>query len=84
MTVTVPSPDTLVDTLVDIVAAQPVLLLVVVLVVLVVGPAVWSSRPERRCAAAGVLAKLVDGVVAVAQLGVAVVLAVHPGRPAPA
>ncbi|MGE3661801.1 MAG: hypothetical protein AB7G09_10920 [Pseudonocardia sp.] len=81
MTVTVPSPATLVDTLVDIVAAQPVLLLVVVLVV---WPAVWSSRPERRCAAAGVLAKLVDGVVAVAQLGVAVVLAVHPGRPAPA
>jgi hypothetical protein len=81
VTVTVPSPATLVDTLVDIVAAQPVLLLVVVLVV---WPAVWSSRPERRCAAAGVLAKLVDGVVAVAQLGVAVVLAVHPGRPAPA
>lgn len=80
MTVTVPSPATLVNS----VAAQPVLLVVVMLVIVVVWPAVWSSRPERRCAAARVLAKLVDGVVAVAQLGVAVLVAVHPGRPAPA
>jgi hypothetical protein len=80
VTVTVPSPATLVDS----VATQPVLLVVVMLVIVVVLPAVWSSRPERRCAAAGVLAKLVDGVVAVAQLGVAVLVAVHPGRPAPA
>lgn len=60
------------------------LLVVVMLVMVVVWPAVWSSRPERRCAAAGVLAELGDGVVAVAQLGVAVLVAVHPGRPAPA
>ena len=81
MTVTVPSPATLVD---SVAALQPVLLVVVMLVIVVVWPAVWSSRPERRCAAAGVLAKLLDGVVAVAQLGVAVLVAVHPGRPAPA
>lgn len=61
-----------------------VLVVVLLLVVVVVWPAVWSSRPERRCAAAGVLSKLVDGVVAVAQLGVAAVVALWSGRPAPA
>lgn len=80
MIVTVPSP----APLIDIFTAQPVLLVVVMLVVVVVWPAVWSSRPERRCAAAAVLAKLVDGVVAVAQLGVAILVTAHPGRPAPA
>jgi preprotein translocase subunit SecF len=65
-------------------AGHPWLVVVIVLVAIVVWPAVWSRRPERRCAAAAVLATLVDGVVAVAQLGVTTVLGAWPGRAATA
>jgi hypothetical protein len=39
------------------------MLVVVLIFVGVVLPAVWSRRPERRCAAAGVLGMLMDGTV---------------------
>jgi hypothetical protein len=42
-----------------------VFVVVVLLIIGVVFPAVWSRRPERRCAAARVLDLLLRAVVAV-------------------
>lgn len=41
-----------------------IFVVVVLLIIGVVFPAVWSRRPERRCAAAGVLSLLLRGIVA--------------------
>jgi hypothetical protein len=40
-----------------------IFVVVVLLIIGVVYPAVWSRRPERRCAAATVLRLLVRGIV---------------------
>lgn len=58
---------------------HPVLAAVVLIVGILLAPAVWSRRAERRCAAAAVLAKVLDAVVSVAQLGVVLVIAVVLG-----
>jgi hypothetical protein len=76
--ITLPTPLELVAFL----AAHSMLVLVFLLVAVVVWPAVWSRRPERRCAGAAVLATLVDGIVAVAQAVVAA--SAWPARPTPA
>lgn len=47
----------------SLLGAAVVLVVVVMVFIGVVLPAVWSSRPERRCAAAGVLRTLVRGTV---------------------
>lgn len=45
-------------------ASLTIFVVVVLLIIGVVFPAVWSRRPERRCAAAGVLDLLLRAVVA--------------------
>jgi hypothetical protein len=77
--ITLPTPLELTAILTAFLAAHPMLVLVFLLVAVVVWPAVWSRRPERRCAGAAVLAKLVDGVVAVVQAFVAA--GAWPARP---
>lgn len=80
MIITLPSP----AAVAGFVAAHPVLVVILVLVAVVVGPAVWSKRPERRCAAAAVLDRLVDGAVAVARVGITAVPWSGPNRPSTA
>ncbi|WP_232661243.1 hypothetical protein [Pseudonocardia sp. TRM90224] len=54
MSITLPS----FDALARFASANPVLTVVIAVLVSVVIPAVWSTRPERRCAASGVLGQL--------------------------
>lgn len=63
---------------------------VLMIVVLVVLPAVWSGRPERRCASAALLDSALSSVVSVVTAAVSAVLALVVGlavavvaRPAP-
>lgn len=63
-------------------AAPIVALLMAVLVVLAVLPAVWSRRPERRCASAQLLDRVLTALSSVATAAVSVtgaVLAVAVG-----